>query len=186
MKKWGKKRQRWEGRQNIETWKKPTLGVGFSGSFFTIKHGKDVWGSFFMLYNVILDFDAQGRANHEVQTVNRNTGIFEAECAQFTVCTSRFSPSLIHGLCAFFASNSRFMRLFQAALDTPLDSPFSAILSVHGLHFTVCAPSKKIHFFGRVPFCDPGVCSNADFCWGFIAKLSQQNSHFLYQILSEY
>ena len=42
-------------------------------------------------------------------------------------------PSLIHGLCAFFASNSRFMRLFQAALDTPLDSPFSATLSVHGL-----------------------------------------------------
>ena len=56
--------------------------------------------------------------------------------------TSQFSPSLIHGLCAFFASNSRFMRLFQAALDTPLDSLFSATLSVHGLHFTVCAPSK--------------------------------------------
>ena len=36
------------------------------------------------------------------------------------------------------------MRLFQAALDTPLDSPFSATLSVHGLHFTVCAPSKKV------------------------------------------
>ena len=52
-----------------------------------------------------------------------------------------FNPSLIHGLCAFFASNSRFMRLFQAALDTPLDSPFSATLSVHSLHFTVCAPS---------------------------------------------
>ena len=34
------------------------------------------------------------------------------------------------------------MRLFQAALDTPLDSPFSATLSVHGLHFTVCAPSS--------------------------------------------
>ena len=33
------------------------------------------------------------------------------------------------------------MRLFQAALDTPLDSPFSATLSVHGLHFTVYAPS---------------------------------------------
>ena len=31
-------------------------------------------------------------------------------------------PSLIHGLCAFFASNLRFMRLFQAALYTPLDS----------------------------------------------------------------
>ena len=29
-------------------------------------------------------------------------------------------PSLIHGLCTFFASNSRFMCLFQAALDTPL------------------------------------------------------------------
>ena len=34
------------------------------------------------------------------------------------------------------------MRLFQAALDTPLNSPFSATLSVHGLHFTVCAPSS--------------------------------------------
>ena len=34
------------------------------------------------------------------------------------------------------------MRLFQAALDTPLDNPFSATLSVHGLHFTVCAPSN--------------------------------------------
>ena len=33
------------------------------------------------------------------------------------------------------------MRLFQAALDTPLDSPFSATLSVHGLHFTVYALS---------------------------------------------
>ena len=36
------------------------------------------------------------------------------------------------------------MRLFQAALDTCLDSPFFASLSVHGLHFTVYAPSKKI------------------------------------------
>ena len=34
------------------------------------------------------------------------------------------------------------MRLFQAPLDTSLDSTFSATLSVHGLHFTVCAPSK--------------------------------------------
>ena len=33
------------------------------------------------------------------------------------------------------------MRLFQATLDTPLDNPFSATLSVHGLHFTVYAPS---------------------------------------------
>ena len=58
------------------------------------------------------------------------------------VCTSRFSPSLSHGLCAFFASNSRFMRLFWAALDTCLDSLFLASLSVHGLHFTVYAPSN--------------------------------------------
>ena len=35
------------------------------------------------------------------------------------------------------------MRLFQAALDTPLDSPFSATLSVHGSHFTVYAASRK-------------------------------------------
>ena len=39
------------------------------------------------------------------------------------ICTSRFGPSPIHVLCAFFASNSRFVRLFQAALDTPLDNP---------------------------------------------------------------
>ena len=34
------------------------------------------------------------------------------------------------------------MRLFQAARDTPLDSPSFASLSVHGLHFTVYTPSK--------------------------------------------
>ena len=51
-------------------------------------------------------------------------------------------PSLIHGLCAFCASNSRFMRLFQAALDTCLDSPLFASLAVHGLHFTVYALSN--------------------------------------------
>ena len=31
-------------------------------------------------------------------------------------------PSLIHGFCAFFASNSRFMRLFQALL-TKVENP---------------------------------------------------------------
>ena len=36
------------------------------------------------------------------------------------------------------------MRLFQAALDTPLDRPFFASLSVRGLHFTVYAPSKNV------------------------------------------
>ena len=42
------------------------------------------------------------------------------------------------------------MRLFQAALDTCLDSPFFASLSVHGLHFTVYLPSKK-NFWGSFP-----------------------------------
>ena len=65
-----------------------------------------------------------------------------AENAYFTVCTSRLSPSLIHGLCATFASDSRFMRPFQAALDNCVDSPFFASLSVHGLHFPVYAPSN--------------------------------------------
>ena len=37
------------------------------------------------------------------------------------------------------------MRLLQAPLDTCLDSPFFAGLSVHGLHFTVYALSS-IHF----------------------------------------
>ena len=50
-------------------------------------------------------------------------------------------PSLIHGLCAtVLLEFSLSMRLFQAALDTPLDSPFLATLSVHGSHFTVYAP----------------------------------------------
>ena len=43
-----------------------------------------------------------------------------------------------------FASNSRLTRLFQAALDACLDSPLVASLSVHGLHFTVYAPSSKV------------------------------------------
>ena len=42
------------------------------------------------------------------------------------------------------------MRLFQAALDTCLDSPFVASLSVHGLHFTDYAPSISI----RIRICN--------------------------------
>ena len=34
------------------------------------------------------------------------------------------------------------MRLFQAPLNSCLGSPFFANLSVHGLHFTVYAPSN--------------------------------------------
>ena len=36
------------------------------------------------------------------------------------------------------------MRLFESPLNTCLDSPFSVSLSVHGLHFTVYAPSKFV------------------------------------------
>ena len=63
----------------------------------------------------------------------------------------RLSPSLIHGLCAIFASSSRFVRLFEAALDTCLDSPFFASLSVHGLHFTVYTPSIKAFDWAMPP-----------------------------------
>ena len=63
--------------------------------------------------------------------------------ANRTLATPEFSPSLIHGLCVIFASNSRFMCLFQAPLDTCLDSPLLASLSVHDLHFTVHAPSTS-------------------------------------------
>ena len=63
---------------------------------------------------------------------------------------SRFA--LHDGLCAIFASNSRLMRLFQAVLDTCLDSPFFASLSLHGLHFTVYAPSGQISPLGFPQF----------------------------------
>ena len=66
------------------------------------------------------------------------------EFSRLKVPNSRFSPSLIHGLCAFFAPNSGFMRLFQAALDTPLNNPFSATLSVHGLRLRVSKFSFKL------------------------------------------
>ena len=49
------------------------------------------------IWNFAAICDFQGCANHEVQTVNWNTG------------SSRFSPSLIRDLCAIFASNSRFI-----------------------------------------------------------------------------
>ena len=77
-------------------------------------------------------------------------------------------PSLIHGLCAFFASNSRFMHLFQATPDTPLDSPSSATSQ-----FTVCtsrfarlrfeARFKSVRFRGSVwpvRFCKFGLVSS--------------------------
>ena len=40
------------------------------------------------------------------------------------------------------------MRLLQAALDTCLESPLLASLSVHGLHFTVYAPTIFAIFLG--------------------------------------
>ena len=50
---------------------------------------------------------------------------------QFTVC-ALFLP-LIHGLCAFF----------RPPLTPVSTAPFLASLSVHGLHFTVYAPSNR-------------------------------------------
>ena len=44
------------------------------------------------------------------------------------------------------------MRLFQAALDTCLDSPFFAGLSVHSLHFTVYAPSICLEILPELRF----------------------------------
>ena len=50
----------------------------------------------------------------------------------------RFSPSLIHGLCAFFASNSRFFYLFSGPSWHPsrqplLCHPLSSRFALHGL-----------------------------------------------------
>ena len=64
------------------------------------------------------------------------------------VCTSRFSPSLIHGLCEMFASTSRFMRLFQPALDTCLDSPLlcqplNSWFALHTLRLQSCGPATQ-------------------------------------------
>ena len=42
-----------------------------------------------------------------------------------------------------FEWNSQLMRLFQARLDTCLDSPFFVSLSSHSLHFTVYAASDS-------------------------------------------
>ena len=69
---------------------------------------------------------------------------------KLTVCTSRLSASLVHGLCAFFASHSRFMRLSQAPLDSCLGSPFLASLSVHGLHFTGYAALSSFPLIRRM------------------------------------
>ena len=81
------------------------------------------------------------------------------------------SPSLIHGLYTIFASNSRFMRLFQAPPLTPLSTaPFFASLSVHGLHFTASAPSITVGSVVvrfRIFWCAPIFCREA------------QNTHFM-------
>ena len=86
---------------------------------------------------------------------------------KFTVCTSRLRPSPIHGLCTILASktNSRFMYLFQTALDTCPDSPLLASLSVHALHFTVYAPSRGIGLEKTMH--------------GFSTWKTHQTSHFL-------
>ena len=82
---------------------------------------------------------------------------------------------VIHGLCAFLASNSRFMRLLQGALDTPLDSPFSATLSVHGLHFTVCAPSMWGHLGNVRPksLLSYSFVASKHWCWSMDGSLTR-------------
>ena len=75
-------------------------------------------------------------SSNEVHIVNWNTGI--------SVCTSRFGPFLFHCLCAIFAPNSRFMCLFQAPLDTCLNSP-----SWPASQFTVCTSPLKGAFEKR-------------------------------------
>ena len=49
------------------------------------------------------------------------------------------------------------MPYVQAPLDTCLDSPLLASLSVHGLHFTVCAPSM----FPKANLYHSGLCPTA-------------------------
>ena len=61
------------------------------------------------------------------------------------------------------------MRLFQAALDTCLDSPFFASLSIHGLHFTVYAPSNlqfvpQHHGPRNCHLCKACRCAAVKFC----------------------
>ena len=118
---------------------------------------RDVSGDF--SYRVSFWNSTQGRANHEVLTVN-----WTLEFSRLKVPASRFA---LHGLAPpkftvcgpFFPLIHGIVRLFQAALDTPLDSPFSATLSVHGLHFTVCGPSIQ-HFSEQFIFlqrCHPKI-----------------------------
>ena len=59
------------------------------------------------------------------------------------------------------------MRPFQAALDTCLDSPFFASLSVHGLHFTVYAPSKEMQVHPAISNTVVSeLITDRDFLWG--------------------
>ena len=81
---------------------------------------------------------------------------------------------LIHGLhfTVWPLPNSQFVRHFclqftaytpfQAPLDTCLDSPCFASLSVHGLHFTVYAPSKN-PLFSQCSCASRRIASNPRF-----------------------
>ena len=95
----------------------------------------------------------QVSTSHEVHIVNQNIGIWEAENAKFTVCTSRFSPSLIHGLCAILP-----LFLFHGfcAFSRPLLTPASTAPSLPVSQFTVCTSrftrSRKGRFSARYSF----------------------------------
>ena len=71
------------------------------------------------------------------------------------------------------------MRPFQAPLDTCLDSPFFASLSVHSLHFTVYALSKcttNTHTSEDPALENPSnsVKSNEHFRWDMPLGIDQQ------------
>ena len=104
-------------------------------------------------------------------------------------------PSPIHGLCAFLASNSRFMRLFQAALDTPRDNPFSATpVSPYPLNLGRAdlrggvseAPCFIVFFEGR-PLILRGAWSPPEFRgYGLTGTLSVHGLHFTVYALSNH
>ena len=76
---------------------------------------------------------SRARNHEEVLSVNWNAGLLGVESAYFTVCASRFSPFLIHGLCAIFASISHGLSTFFR----PLLTPVSAAPSLPASQFTV-------------------------------------------------
>ena len=85
-------------------------------------------------------------------------------------------PSLIHGLCAIFASDSRLMRLFQAPLDTCLGSPFFCQPLSSRFVVTAITQNLVVKFDGEI--CGGVLVENAsdDFPSKRSSKISFQTS----------